>query len=128
MAELDLILQGATSKTPVTAEMMDYAYVEKCDDERILRSILRELREKHEGHFPQLDSAVESKLLSLMPAARRAVLEGIRAGPSPAEVASETESLSEWIKAMEAGDLGIPKAGNRLFFLSVPPTVFGTPY
>ena len=36
--------------------------------------------------------------------------------------------LDKHLKAMEAGDLGIPKAGNRLFFLSVPPTVFGTPY
>ncbi|KAF6206370.1 hypothetical protein GE061_017603 [Apolygus lucorum] len=44
---------------------LDFEYVKKCKDVKELEKILKVLRSKEEGHYPELESCVESQLSAL---------------------------------------------------------------
>lgn len=67
MAELgDYLEQGPSSQKEITVDMMDYKYVDTCEDASELRAILCKLRSNEEGHFPHLESTIEEKLMNLL--------------------------------------------------------------
>ena len=67
MAELgDFICQGRVSAKEVSVEMMDYTYVDKCEDLPELRSILKELKTGTYGRYPHLEGHVEKALKFLL--------------------------------------------------------------
>ncbi|KAH8048404.1 hypothetical protein JL722_12455 [Aureococcus anophagefferens] len=74
MAELgDFICQGRVSAKEVSVEMMDYTYVDKCEDLPELRSILKELKTGTYGRYPHLEGHVEKKILNLLPPKEREI-------------------------------------------------------
>lgn len=55
MAELDKnFFTSSVDSTPVEIDMLDFSYVEHCDDWKKLFSILQILRSGKEGHFPEV--------------------------------------------------------------------------
>jgi sperm-associated antigen 1 len=72
MAELgDYLQQGPMSRKEVTVDMMDYKYVETCEDPGELRAILAKLKSHEEGNFPHLENTIEEKLMGLLPEKER---------------------------------------------------------
>ena len=72
MAELgDYITQGPKSDKEVTVEMMDYKYVDECEDPAELRAILAKLRSGEEGHYPHLNLHVEKRLMDMLRSKRK---------------------------------------------------------
>ena len=55
MAELGDLLNGQSSaEAKVEVEMLDYGYVEKCNDWKQVHAILNVLRSGNEGHYPEV--------------------------------------------------------------------------
>lgn len=54
-------------KYDMLVECLSFEHVEKCTDVKEIEKILKVLRSGEEGHYPQLQSAVEDKLRSLAP-------------------------------------------------------------
>lgn len=54
MAELDKGLFSSVGETPVDVDMLDFAYVEECQDWKKLYSILEVLKSGKEGFYPEV--------------------------------------------------------------------------
>ncbi len=49
-------------KVDVTAEMLDYGYIEQCNDVSVLRAIYENLLRNEHGKFVDLEAAAKIKL------------------------------------------------------------------
>lgn len=57
MAELDKpFISSDLENIPIDVDMLDFAFVEKCDDWKQLFRILQELKSGKEGHYPEVSS------------------------------------------------------------------------
>lgn len=54
MAELDKGLFSSVGESPVDVDMLDFAYVEECQDWKKLYSILEVLKSGKEGFYPEV--------------------------------------------------------------------------
>mmetsp|Transcript_72932 Transcript_72932/g.207816 ORF Transcript_72932/g.207816 Transcript_72932/m.207816 type:complete len:342 (+) Transcript_72932:188-1213(+) len=105
MAELgDFITQGPKAKQEVTVEMMDYAFVDECQDAALLRGILAKLKSGDEGFYPHLNAHVEKKLMSLLPEKERKKIARLKSGPDPAEEAEAEADLMSWTAQIKKED------------------------
>jgi sperm-associated antigen 1 len=64
MAELGDFLVSGDSKVQVEIEMLDYGYIEKCNDAAKLRGIVDVLKSGKEGFYPDV-SYIHRKYLHL---------------------------------------------------------------
>jgi len=55
------------SNTDIPLTHLDYGYIEKCDDAKMIESILKILRSGEEGYFPDLIQFTERRLESISP-------------------------------------------------------------
>jgi tetratricopeptide (TPR) repeat protein len=130
MAELgDFLLHAGPNakRMEVDLQMMEYAYVDKCNDIDTLRAILAKLKSGEAGYYPdvrlrtcacplgtaralclhvcvQLMQRTKDKLMSLMPINERIRIERLRAQPSPNDVAEAEIALSEWAASISSTD------------------------
>ena len=54
MAELGDFLVSGDSTTNIDVEMLDYGFIEKCEDAKILRGIIETLKSGKEGLYPEV--------------------------------------------------------------------------
>ena len=105
MAELgDFICQGRVSAKEVSVEMMDYTYVDKCEDLPELRSILKELKTGTYGRYPHLEGHVEKKILGLLPPKERAKYEALTREPTARDARRAREEGESFSKAQMEDD------------------------
>ena len=105
MAELgDFICQGRVSAKEVSVEMMDYTYVDKCEDLPELRSILKELKTGTYGRYPHLEGHVEKKILNLLPPKERAKYEALTREPTALDARLAREEVESFSKAQMEDD------------------------
>jgi len=57
---------GTQAAEEITADMLDYTYVQECTDANKLRGILEKLTSNEFGHYPDLEVKAKEKLLSLL--------------------------------------------------------------
>ena len=112
MAELDGNLFGIESSEnskfdEVTVEMLDYEYVELCNDKSKLKSILSVLKSGKEGFYPPLEKKVEDKLFSLLNDKERKHFERLSHAPTPMEISTAEQELDEWEKSVLNKDKNI---------------------
>eukprot|EP00636_Phaeomonas_parva_P018943 CAMPEP_0118863972 /NCGR_PEP_ID=MMETSP1163-20130328/8672_1 /TAXON_ID=124430 /ORGANISM="Phaeomonas parva, Strain CCMP2877" /LENGTH=123 /DNA_ID=CAMNT_0006798031 /DNA_START=93 /DNA_END=460 /DNA_ORIENTATION=- len=104
MAELgdDLITYGGGGReVDVTVEMMDYAYVDTCEDVATLRAILRKLKAGEGGRFPHLEAHVEERLMARLPAKERNRILRLRSRPNPSDIVAAEEELAQWQESVK---------------------------
>ncbi|KAJ1463102.1 hypothetical protein M885DRAFT_430698, partial [Pelagophyceae sp. CCMP2097] len=80
----------------VSVDMMDYAFVDRCEKLDELRAVLHALRSHEQGHFPHLEAHTEQRILSLLPQKQQAKLKAMATMPSSAETAGAEQSLQAW--------------------------------
>jgi tetratricopeptide (TPR) repeat protein len=122
MAELgDYLQQGATSGKEVTVEMMDYKYIETCNDQAELRAILNRLRSKEEGYYPHLEKTVEDKLMDMLPEKERRKVLALRTGPDAHEIVEAGAALSAWADQVRVEDKVIEEESINDYVRPLPP-------
>ena len=57
MAELGDFLVSGDSSVKIDVEMLDYGYIDKCNDAKILRGIVDTLKSGKEGVWPEVIAA-----------------------------------------------------------------------
>eukprot|EP00953_Heterococcus_sp_UTEX-ZZ885_P036755 18913-Heterococcus_DN1.PRE.3 len=100
MAELGDLLTGGGGTTAkpreVEIDMLDYGYIDKCEDPQQLRAILHRLNSGKDGHYPDLIKHAEARLLEVLPVKERVRLLGMKAEPSHAEIDAADSGLRDW--------------------------------
>jgi len=89
-------------KVDVTTEMLDYAYIEQCNDVSALRAIYEKLLRNDHGKYPDLEYAAKIRLSTLLPKKKHgkvgtAVSVEAAAMASQEEVGREKIALHSWI-------------------------------
>jgi sperm-associated antigen 1 len=115
MAELGDLLTGGggTSVKPreVEIDMLDYGYIDKCEDPQQLRAILHRLNSGKDGHYPDLIKHAEARLLEVLPVKERVRLLGLKAEPSHADVDAADNGLREWQASIKQLDSSLKQQG-----------------
>ncbi|CAK4082665.1 unnamed protein product [Aphanomyces euteiches] len=94
--EVDYFSLHKRKHKDVDVDMLDYDYVAKCSDVDTLKNILVVLRSGKEGRYPQLEEAVESRLLQVLPPSETARIMRMKATPSESDVHAEIQALAAW--------------------------------
>eukprot|EP00968_Pinguiococcus_pyrenoidosus_P007359 scaffold489_cov259-Pinguiococcus_pyrenoidosus.AAC.37 len=122
MAELgdDLLISGGgnSRNVDVSVDMMDYAYVDGCDDVSTIRAILRKLKQEEGGRFPELERHVEQKLLAILPEKERSRIMRLRTRPDPGDVKAAQEELAKWQESVRKIDAERSKGRGKA---AIPP-------
>ncbi|XP_053374130.1 sperm-associated antigen 1-like [Mercenaria mercenaria] len=64
------VFQGTTKKHDIPMDHLDFGYIKECTNVKHLEKILRVLRSKEEGFYPDLENCCESRLQDLNPSSR----------------------------------------------------------
>lgn len=97
-------------KYDIPVEFLDFEYVGKCEDPRMLEKIVKILRSGEEGFYPQLTDCAEKKLLRLKPDSKMFRTETVALRK---EYLSEEErtklnaDMDSWIKEMKEVDVKV---------------------
>ncbi|KAK1738518.1 tetratricopeptide repeat protein [Skeletonema marinoi] len=89
-------------KVDVTTEMLDYAYIEQCNDVSALRAIYEKLLRNDHGKYPDLEYAAKIRLSTLLPKKEQGKV-GTEVSVEAAAMASQEEvgrekiALHSWI-------------------------------
>ena len=107
------------SPIPITTDLLDFDFIQNCDDPKVVRCILRRLQSRKDGVYPDLERETLDRLVLLSPTRVQAQVKALRAQPCPMEVAKEEEVLQEWSDEIERKDaaMGISRgvaAGNKI--------------
>ncbi|RHY31197.1 hypothetical protein DYB32_003691 [Aphanomyces invadans] len=104
----------------VDVDMLDYEYVASCSDIDLLKNILVVLKSGKEGRYPQLEAAVEERLMEVLPPSEKQRILRMKARPSEADIHNETASLTTWEAQMAAKSAELD-AARKMSHRSVPP-------
>jgi len=107
MAELGDYLEQGTSRKEVTVDMLEYKFIDECEDKALLRSVLGKLKSGEEGSFPHLTQRCEDKLMGLLSEKERRKVVSLRSGPSHDDISDAGESLGAFIDKARAEDQAI---------------------
>jgi len=108
------------SPIPITTDLLDFDFIQNCDDPKVIRCILRRLQGRQDGVYPDLERETLDRLVLLSPTRVQAQVKALRAQPCPVEVAKEEEILQEWSDEMERKDAamgmkrGVAVGSNRM--------------
>lgn len=102
-------MKQSRSKVDVTTEMLDYGYIEKCNDVSVLRAIYENLLRNEHGKFVDLENAAKMKLRALLNgqgkvAATAAVKNAAMASQEEEEEDREKIALQNWIDGKRESD------------------------
>lgn len=115
MAELEEIPNVDADVSGIEVEMLDYDYVNKCDDTKILKKILNVLISGKEGHYPHLIQTVEEKLLKLLPNKEREKITRIKQKATPQDIAQAESDISKWQSNIANKDETLKSIGGKKF-------------
>jgi hypothetical protein len=87
--------------------MLEYKFIDECEDPPLLRSVLAKLKSGEEGSFPHLERYTEDKLMSLLSEKERRKVISLRTGPTNSDIAEAGASLSAFIDKARADDQAI---------------------
>ena len=96
----DAIIETVKDSTiPVKVEtfMLDYEYVNSCNDVSVLKDILLILISGREGRYPELEASVEKKIMSLLSENDRQMIMAIFTKESLVLLKEAEDSLLVWI-------------------------------
>jgi tetratricopeptide (TPR) repeat protein len=91
----------------VPVEHLDYDYVENCKDAKELRNILAMLKSGKEGRYPDLERAVERRLLDVLPPAQKQKYVDLTRQVTTEEKVKAKDDISSWLSSMG------PKSGSK---------------
>ncbi|GLE04065.1 hypothetical protein PINS_up012976 [Pythium insidiosum] len=94
--DVDFFSLHNRKKKEIHVDMLDYGFVERCNDLDELKGVLAMLRSGKEGRYPHLEKFTEDRILALLPEKERLKIQRMRATPSQEELSSEKEKLSSW--------------------------------
>ncbi|KAJ0402712.1 hypothetical protein P43SY_007854 [Pythium insidiosum] len=94
--DVDFFSLHNRKKKEINVDMLDYGFVERCNDLDELKGILALLRSGKEGRYPHLETFTEDRILALLPEKERLKIQRMRATPSQEELSSEKAKLSDW--------------------------------
>ena len=97
----DVINDNKRRTIEITTNMLDYQYVEKCNDVVTLKEILRELVAGKEGRYPHLEATVVEKIMALLPEKKKKKILSMTTLISPQEVESEIGALNDWLNGIQ---------------------------
>jgi len=105
MAELGSFFLGndGESAPEVRIDMLDFDYVEKCEDVRLMKAIVNKLLSGDEGHYPELNKRAEEKLMSLLPEKERSRIERLKKEVTAEEEFEAKENMEQWLHSMGSG-------------------------
>jgi hypothetical protein len=87
--------------------MLEYKFIDECEDASVLRAILAKLKSGEEGSFPHMERHCEAKLMGMLSEKERRKVISLRSGPSSDEVAEAGASISDFIEKIRAEDQSI---------------------
>jgi len=114
-------IKDAKSNIIVDNRMMDFDYVDNCQNISELKEILRKLLSGREGRYPELEAAVEKKILSLMPEKERKKILAVCSQASHSDVTRSTSLLHDWIESIETHNVAGPLITERSINSLLPP-------
>ena len=82
----------------VLPEMMDYAFVQTCNNVDELKAIMASLISGEHGKYPHLEETVRNKLVSLLPEKERKKIVAMNSKPSDEDVNNEKCGLEGWLE------------------------------
>lgn len=93
----------------IEASMMDYDYVQKCNDVGMLKSILNKLVLGKQGRYPHLEETIVEKILSLLPENQRKKIAYMSTDLCQDDIRDHREALDKWIECWNEGmeELGL---------------------
>ena len=97
----DVINDKKRKTIEITTNMLDYQYVEKCNDVVTLKEILRELVAGKEGRYPHLEETVVEKIMAILPEKKKKKIISMTTSISPQEVESEIGALNDWLDGIQ---------------------------
>jgi tetratricopeptide (TPR) repeat protein len=105
MAELGSFFLGndGESAPEVRIDMLDFDYVDKCEDVRLMKAIVNKLLSGDEGHYPELNKRAEEKLMSLLPEKERSRIERLKKEVTAEEESEAKENMEQWLHSMGSG-------------------------
>lgn len=80
----------------VLIEMLDYDYIEQCDDLKLMKGIVSILQSGKEGSFPDLLKKAEDKLFLLLPKKEQEKLLRMKTQASPVEIRNAENDIFKW--------------------------------
>lgn len=96
MAELGDFLVSGDTTVNIDVDMLDYGYIGKCEDAKILRGIVDTLKSGKEGIYPELCEAAEERLFSIIPEKERRRIMRLKHKTTPDEVNDAEHDLNGW--------------------------------
>ena len=102
MADLlddESILYSSDDVKPIEVlpEMLDYAFVDTCESINELRAVMKALKSREWGSYPDLENHTRIKLMRLLPDRDKKRISAVVAMPSPSTVSTESENLRSWL-------------------------------
>jgi tetratricopeptide (TPR) repeat protein len=91
-----LSLNASNKALEVCAEMLDYSFVQGCDDIDELRAILGSLQSGQHGRYPHLEETVRNKLVILLPEKEQKKIANMKLQPSTNDADLAKTDLSNW--------------------------------
>jgi tetratricopeptide (TPR) repeat protein len=110
MAELIdefISLNQTSKKITVIPEMLDYSFVQDCNDLDELRAIMVALISGEHGKYPHLEDTVRNKLESLLPEKELKKVEAMKSVPSNEDAINIKEGLQGWLSDISSSSSSI---------------------
>ncbi|KAF0693192.1 Aste57867_15786 [Aphanomyces stellatus] len=120
-AAIDYFALHKRKMKDVDVDMLDYAYVASCADVDLLKNILVVLQSGKEGKYPQLEAAVEGRLLDVLPPAEKQRILCMKATPSAGDIGAEAQALAAWEAEMASKSAELDAARGVAGVRSRPP-------
>ncbi|OQS04908.1 hypothetical protein THRCLA_20762 [Thraustotheca clavata] len=98
---VDYFSLHSRKKREVDIEMLDYEFVNKCNDVELLKNILAVLQSGKEGRYPHLEQATQNQLLKSLPKAERERIDRMQVKPTISDIDNERRALANWELEME---------------------------
>jgi len=106
MAEFGSFLgNNGNSADNICVDMLDFGFIKDCNDIIQMRQIVDVLRSGKEGHYPDLQTFAEAKLMELLPEKERNRINRLQSHASiEDEIQAKTE-ISSWLDELESSSV-----------------------
>lgn len=94
----------------IGVDMLDYSFIDECEDADVLRGIIDKLKSGDEGLYPQLERYAERKLLAVVPEKERRKMVMLNLNPTREDEAHADMDLRDFASQMGAKDRELAEA------------------
>jgi len=110
-----LSLNCSSKKMEVFPEMLDYSYIDECNNVDELRAIMSSLLLGEHGKYPHLEETVRDKVMTLLPESKQKLV-AMKSKLSVEETDVEKKLLQEWLEKLNTNN----KQGKSSVTISCP--------